>query len=239
MSVLVAVPVLREVRLYGALGREFGRVFRLAVATPAEAVRALRAVLPGFERAFLGRDGRAAYHVFVGRAAQRRDIGAEQLLEPLGAAAPIRLVPVIEGAKRGGFLQVVLGAALIVAGVVIAFNGGVGIGDSLIKLGATILIGGVIQLLSPQAKGRQAATNDPSYVFDGPVNNAQQGGPVPVRYGRGVWGSVVVSQGISTTDFVTTAPPPAPPPKTATLPAYEPPDPYTYFFADDTSGRGG
>ena len=47
--------VLREVRLYGALGREFGRVLHLAVATPAEAVRALRAVLPGFERAFLGR----------------------------------------------------------------------------------------------------------------------------------------------------------------------------------------
>ena len=70
--------VLREVRLYGALGREFGRVFRLAVATPAEAVRALIAVLPGFERAFIGRDGRQGYHVFVGRSALRREFTIAQ-----------------------------------------------------------------------------------------------------------------------------------------------------------------
>lgn len=42
---------IRTVRLYGWLGRAFGREHRLAVASPAEAVRALCALLPGFEKA--------------------------------------------------------------------------------------------------------------------------------------------------------------------------------------------
>ena len=150
--------VLREVRLYGALGREFGRVFRLAVATPAEAVRALIAVLPGFERAFIGRDGRQGYHVFVGRSALRRDLGEQELSEPLGAADPIRLVPVIQGAKRGGLFQTILGAVLVVVGLFSAQFGG----GALLQIGAAMILGGVVQLLSPQRKGKDAVTNLPS-----------------------------------------------------------------------------
>jgi len=39
---------LRTIRLYGPLGTRFGREFRLAVDSPAEAVRALCVLLPGF-----------------------------------------------------------------------------------------------------------------------------------------------------------------------------------------------
>lgn len=220
MSAAAGVQVLREVRLYGALGRDFGRVFRLAVKTPAEAVRALRAVLPGFERAFLGRDGRAAYHVFVGRLKQRRDIGVEDIQSPVGAAEPIRLVPVIAGAKRGGVLQSVLGIVLIAAGIL---GSEIGLGP-LVGIGVSLLLGGVIQLLSPQRQGRDPTTNLPSYAFDGPINNTEQGGPVPVCYGRVICGSVVVSQGIATDELVVTAAAPAPPPPPP-LPPYEPRDP--------------
>ncbi|PNQ53699.1 phage tail protein, partial [Vibrio agarivorans] len=38
---------LRTIRLYGILGSRFGRTFRLAVSTPAEAVRALAVQIPG------------------------------------------------------------------------------------------------------------------------------------------------------------------------------------------------
>lgn len=218
----MSTAVLREIRLYGALGREFGRVFRLDVATPAEAVSALRAVLPGFARAFLGRDGQQAYHVFVGRKVCRRSLTTEELCEPLGAADPIMLVPVIAGAKRAGTSQVILGYVLMVAGAFLAAYTGSDYG--LVSLGFQMMLGGVIKMLSPQKEGKAASSNLPSYVFDGVVNNTEQGGPVPVRYGRAMVGSTVVSQGISTQELAAPAGP-AIPSNLPNLPGYEPDDP--------------
>lgn len=231
----MTIPVLREVRLYGALGRQFGRVFRLAVATPAEAVQALLAVLPGFERAFLGRDGRAAYHVFVGRGAQRRDIGESEAAQPVGSGEPIRLVPVVEGAKRQGGTQVILGYVLTWVGYALYATGyGAALGGAVQSLGYSMILGGVIQLLSPQRKGKDEKKADTaSYAFDGPVNNTEQGGPVPLAYGRVVCGSTVVSQGLSTTEIVFPPPVALPEPE---LPPWEGGGPGD---VGDGSGDGG
>ena len=55
-------------RLYGALGAEFGRLHRLVAGSAAEAVRALRALLPGFERRMLDSgDQGVRYACFIGR----------------------------------------------------------------------------------------------------------------------------------------------------------------------------
>ncbi|WP_416348642.1 hypothetical protein, partial [Listeria welshimeri] len=43
-------PKLRKIRLYGALGKRFGREHRLAVANAAEAVRALGVLFDGFQQ---------------------------------------------------------------------------------------------------------------------------------------------------------------------------------------------
>lgn len=234
VGVTAAVPVLREVRLYGALGRRFGRVFRLAVLTPTEAVRALCAVLPGFRAAFVP-DGRAAYHVFVGRGAERTAIALEQAGDPVGAAEPIRIVPVVEGAKRGGALQIVLGAALVLAAPYLGpalFNAGAGIHTALAvqagaaTIGRTLILGGIVQVLSPQRRvsAEQRADNLPSYGYDsGPVNTTQQGLPVPLAFGRVVVGSAVISAGLATEELVlAVAPPPLPP---QPLPAWQPQNP--------------
>lgn len=196
MSTL-AVPVLREVRLYGSLGRQFGRLFRLAVATPAEAAQALCAVVPGFRNAFIGRDGRAQYHVFVGRRAARRDLAAEQCEEPLGQAEPIRFVPVVAGAKRAGLREIVIGGVLLWASF-----GDFGFTGVLANIGFGLVIGGVIQMLSPQRVKQPITENVASYAFDGPVQTTEQGGPVPVAMGRVICGSTVVSQGLSTSDLL-------------------------------------
>ena len=42
---------MKTILLYGFLGRQFGRVHRYDVASPAEAVRALTATLQGFRKA--------------------------------------------------------------------------------------------------------------------------------------------------------------------------------------------
>src|SRR3972149_784169 len=101
------MATLREVRLYGELGRRFGRLHRLAVTSAAEAVHALCVVLPGFERAFVG-GGRGGYHVVVRRGA----ITVPGARARVGGPEPIRIVPVVAGSKRGGLLPILLGAAL-------------------------------------------------------------------------------------------------------------------------------
>jgi len=194
---------LREIRLYGRLGAEFGRVFHLAVQSPGEAIRALCAVLPGFRAAFLGADGRAAYHVFVGRGHAREAIDESRKDELVSAAAPIRFVPEIAGAKRQGLGQTILGATLIVAGMVAGLNGMYVAEAYLIKAGTLMIIGGVVQMLSPQRKPDDKVTNDPSYGMDaGAVNTADSGSPVPLAYGRVIAGSVQVSAGLSTDEIV-------------------------------------
>jgi predicted phage tail protein len=132
----------------------------------------------------------------------------------MGCAAPIAFVPIIHGAKKG-WGKVILGAVLVVVG----FYTGQG---WLVKVGASLMLGGVSQLLSPQRQGgaQQRPEDTPSYAFDGPVNTTQQGLPVPVAFGRCLVGSAVISAGLSADDVVIPAPPPPPPPPP--LPPYEP-----------------
>lgn len=223
-------PALREVRLYGALGRQFGRVFRLAVMTPAEAVQALAAVLPGFRNAFLGPDGRAKYHVFVGRGQGRHSIGEAQAGDLVGRMEPIRLVPEVQGAKRAGAVQTVIGAVLFVVGLVMNYYAP-GSGSGLMQTGALMMLGGVIQLLSPQRKREEESSKPLSYAFDGPINNTEQGGPVPLVFGRVICGSTVVSQGLSSVEIV--IPPPAP------LDPVPVPDYYEDYPSTGGDGTGG
>lgn len=59
---------LKTIRLHGPLGAAFGRVHRLAVSSPAEAVRAMCALYPGF-KAFLmqAKDKGMTFAVFRGK----------------------------------------------------------------------------------------------------------------------------------------------------------------------------
>lgn len=201
----MSAVALREVRLYGHLGRRFGRVFHLAVRTAAEAAHALCQVLPGFEAEFLKHQ--AGYHVFIGRGDRRRDIGEAQAADPVSAREPIRFVPVIQGAKRSGLLQFIVGAALLfLAPAALA-----------VTIGKALMLGGIISLLSPQPKKTRdtKAENQPSYGYDGPTNVAEPGSMIPILMGRVVVGSVVLSQGLTADDIV--VPPSTAPASNATL----------------------
>lgn len=191
---------IRTIRLYGKLGTRFGRVHRLAVANAAEAARALCVLLPGFKQELLTSEERGIrYAVFVGK----ENIGEERLREPPGGQ-DIRIAPVLQGSKRGGVLQVIVGVALVVVGAVVSYFGG-GLGAPLMKLGAAMILGGVVQMLSPQPKGlsaRDSPDNGASYNFNGPVNTTAQGNPVPILYGRMMVGSAVISGGIYAEDQV-------------------------------------
>jgi predicted phage tail protein len=193
---------LREVRLYGRLGARFGRIHRLAVSSTAEAVRALCVLIPGFERALADSDAHGVrYACFLGK----RNIGEDGLHQQVGADA-IRIAPVMAGAKRAGLFQTIFGAALIVVGAVLTYTGvGAAIGAPMMKIGAAMALGGVIQMLSPQQRGLSAQDspeNGASYNFNGPVNTSAQGNPAPLLYGRMIVGSATISAGIFAEDQI-------------------------------------
>lgn len=185
---------LRTVRLYGVVGSRFGRVHRLAVASTREAVRALCVTVPGFEKFMMNaKDNGLAFAVFSGR----KNLAEDELPHPVGSDE-IRIAPILIGSKQAGLFQTILGAALVVVGVITSEYGG----SSLIGLGASMMLGGVMQMLSPQTSGLAGAgpNNGTSYYFNGPVNSAAQGEPVPPVYGRMVVGSKVISSGIFAQD---------------------------------------
>ncbi|KAB1471280.1 tail assembly protein, partial [Cronobacter sakazakii] len=112
---------LKTVRLYGMLGARFGREHRLVITSPAEACRALSVILPGFEQYMQTAHLRGLrFAMFRGK----KNIGQDELKHNSGEA-DIRIAPVIAGSKRGGVLQTILGAVLVVGALAL---GPVGIG---------------------------------------------------------------------------------------------------------------
>lgn len=199
---------LRDVRLYGKLGAQFGRVHRLAVANTAEAIRALCVVLPGFEQALVSSEERGIrYACFLGK----RNIGEDEIRVPPGDDV-IRIAPILAGAKQGGLFQTLLGAALIVAAFYMPASIALPLGAKgaiaapmMLSMGVSMALGGVVQMLSPQQRGLSAKDgpdNGASYNFNGPVNTSAQGNSVPVLYGRMICGSAVISAGIYAEDQV-------------------------------------
>ena len=87
------------------------------------------------------------------------------------------------GSKRGGILQTILGAVLVVVGGITYAYGGA----ALVAGGVGMMAGGIVQMLSPQPTGlssKQDADNKPSYAFGSVTNTAAQGYPVPLMYGK-------------------------------------------------------
>lgn len=190
---------LRTVVLAGELGRKFGREHKFAVRNAAEAVRALCANFPDFRRHVCESGERGVgYRVIV----RDRDLAQDELHHPTGRA-PIRFVPVLQGAKSG-LGELIAGVALIGISFIPGLNvaawmafGGSDIAFAAPQIafavGAALALGGVSQMLAPHGNQGRAQTN---YAFTGPVQTTAQGGVVSVGYGRLTVGSTVGSAGV-------------------------------------------
>ncbi|MEG5949691.1 tail assembly protein [Enterobacter kobei] len=196
---------LTTIRLYGALGARFGRVHKLAVQTSAEAVKALCINFDGLEDYLMNaKKNGMTFAVFRGK----RNIGAQDFQE-LAGDSDIRIAPVMEGAKKAGMFQTILGAVMVVAGVITGVatgwtGAGLTFGAGLIMSGASMMAGGIYQMLSPQPKGLQGRDdpdNKPSYAFGGAVNSLAMGNPVPLLYGEREIGCGIISAGIVAEDI--------------------------------------
>lgn len=194
---------LTTIRLYGALGARFGRVHKLAVHTSAEAVKALCINFDGLESYLLNaKKNGMTFAVFRGR----RNIGADDF-KNLAGSTDIRIAPVMEGAKKAGLFQTILGAVMVVAGIVVTgmtFGSAGVIGAGMVSAGIGMMAGGIYQMLSPQPKGLQGRDdpdNKPSYAFGGSVNTLAMGNPVALLYGEREIGGAIISAGIVAEDI--------------------------------------
>ncbi len=191
-----------RIDLDGILGRHFGKSHYRLISTIHEAPRALAATIKGFEQYMISSQRRGlTYAVFRGK----KNIGEDDLGFPVTEEV-IRIVPVIIGSKKAGALQTILGAVLVVVGVAIGyFSAGTmsAFGYGMAKFGAAMMLGGVVQMLSPQPAGlssKQDADNRASYAFGGVTNTAAQGYPVPIGYGKRRIGGAIISAGIYVED---------------------------------------
>ena len=101
---------------------------------------------------------------------------------------------------------IVVAGVLIVVGLVITggtFGAGAPFGSALIMMGGSMVLGGVIQMLSPQAGGLKtsaAPENTPGYAFGSAKNTTASGNPVSLCYGRRRWGGAIISAAIYAED---------------------------------------
>ncbi|WP_350310067.1 tail assembly protein [Enterobacter sichuanensis] len=123
----------------------------------------------------------------------------------------IRIAPVIIGSKRAGVFQTILGVALVAVAAFVTGGAAIGIGSTAFAggwgavagIGASMAIGGVVKMLSPQTTGlasKQSADNKASYAFGGVTNTTAQGNPVPLLYGKRRIGGAIISAGIYVDD---------------------------------------
>lgn len=192
--------VFKTIKLTGNLGRRFGRIHRLAVETPAEAIRALCTLHKGL-RAAMEQAG-AEYRVLINREPIN---DFERELHLMGGDT-YTIAPVTRGGKSV-LGRIIAGVALIALSFVPGLNVAIWAGATMtyagvaFAMGVSMVLGGVVQLLTPMPKmndPREDDKNTPNTQFSGPVNTQAQGHPVPVCYGELVVGSAVISAGLST-----------------------------------------
>ncbi|EAM2925553.1 TPA: tail assembly protein [Citrobacter freundii] len=191
--------VMTRIELGGEPGKIFGKIHHRLINKVSEAGTALAKTIPGFESYMISSKSRGlTFAIFKGK----KNIGVDDLGFPVTGEV-IRIVPVIIGGKKAGVLQTVLGAVLVAAGAVLSFTPWAAASPFLYKFGAAMMLGGVVQMLSPQPSGiasKQSADNRASYAFGGVTNTAAQGYPVPLLYGRRRIGGAIISAGIYVED---------------------------------------
>jgi len=177
----------------GVLEKKFGKELKFACRNINEVMRAIESNRKSF-RKFIFKLERELGQVFCvlknGIKTNYQDWETK-----LENGDEIVLMPVVCGAG----LSKIFGALLIVVGAVIAYAfGWTGIGAAV---GFALVSAGLSMLLTPtpkvQAQQQNTSAGLNSYLFGGRLNNARQGGPVPLGYGRLKIGSIVVSANIA------------------------------------------
>lgn len=201
--------MIKTLILKGQAAKRFGKKHQFHVADLNEMIRAMCSQVPEFKTymATAHHDG-VRFAFFSGK----NNLGVEGFaLTQTENEYTMKTIP--RGAKNGGMLQIVIGAVALVgafftAGATLAAWGAavgtLSVAGVLTGIGVSMMLGGVVQMLTPQPKfnpGASSSTdNKPNYAFGAPVNTVAMGYPVPLLYGEREVGGAVISAGIFSSD---------------------------------------
>jgi len=201
--------MLRKIHLYGNLAESYGPEFTFDVNSVGEAIFALDANFPGFTNDIR----KGTFHVLKGDIEDPLDLVKDKALLRFiyKDDDAFHIMPAIEGAggDNGGWWTLIIGVILIAATYgaaaygLIAYEGAafsIGMG-----MGISLALSGIAQLLSPTPQipstGTEGEKEKPSFVFNGPVNRTEQGGPVTLVYGEIITGSIVCGGSIDIEEY--------------------------------------
>lgn len=208
-----------RVLLHGNLKEKFSPEYNLSVQSPAEAVRALCNMVPGFKDEF----SKGSYYLYVD---DQEHVNVDETNFTLAIPGTINIMPEVVGAKRGGLGKVLLGVAMIglsvvTAGAAVPFittlSGATNltfmasatihglVTAAMMNVGIGLILGGATQLLSPKMKAGSAAEQEKSGILQGAEGTLANGSVVPLVYGEVLATGVPVSFEISdaTSNYVT------------------------------------
>lgn len=181
--------VLTNVFLHGRLGKLYGHEWKLAVKSPAEAIRAIDVNTRGRLKAQLYQEGtKKFYKICVGNVDNALE--KSELHNPSGKT-DIHIVPVAKGKISG--VGKILAAAAIVAAIIInpanvfiAAGKLTGWGIVAATTAASLALGGITQLLTPLPNFNNNTDGDGrgSNLFQGNSSISTQGSTVGLVYGR-------------------------------------------------------
>ena len=191
---------LKKIKVYGKLRKFLGKsYFEAAVKSPQQALSFLMANFEG-----LGKHMNDQFY--------KIKMGGNNITEDylsMSGQGDIQIIPVATGG-----LPFVIGAALVGAGAYAAsFAGAAFLGAGFISgtlataltgVGVSMIVGGIIDLITPQPSLDIASISDVdprirgSYSFNGIQNVSSSGVPVPILYGLVFSGSIVISSGTDT-----------------------------------------
>jgi predicted phage tail protein len=175
-----------KINLHGLLAFEFGESMELFIKKPKDVFYAIDANKKNFYQRIIELATIGCHYSIIIDGENLKDL---KELEIKKQAQVIDLVPVIAGSGKVG------GAILTVVGIV-AFFFNPALGIALIGMGVSMMLapkpGNGNGLDPPKASVGTASALNQSFYFSNVANLAQQGGAVPVGYGRLRIGSSVV-----------------------------------------------
>ena len=191
--------MIRNIYLKGELGKLFGEKWKLAADTVAECMHGIDVQRDNKVKEYLATAHEKGIVFTVQKGEEFLDY--ENLQMELGENDLI-ITPVPAGSANK-LLKVIVGFALLVAGGMIAagalatagglFAAGsfsaVALATAVTMVGSVLLNSGVAEYMAPKKPGNQTD----SFLFNGPVNNAKQGIPVPLAYGQILAGGSTIS----------------------------------------------
>lgn len=166
---------MKRIVFSGYLNKLYPAGIEVEADTAAEAITAL-GQWPGF------RPQDSTRHSVVMPQFGSRDALYERTQEPVLLVVPMQ----VAAGGRNGLFQVVIGALLIAVGFLIPGPWS----PYLIKIGASLMIGGVIQMMMPQPQiGNGAGQEEKSAYLPAGRNTAKVGTRIPLLFGRRrIWG---------------------------------------------------